>query len=315
MDRTIWVLQQFPAKMRYSNWFGFEITKSLEKYWKAFLITPTMDGVGDQDTSKDFQPLYESIVYELRSLHTLHKYAKKNDVIIVLDPSFPGYVVNIRTWFDGPIITYCHATSLNEKDIFENKRQYKWQLEKAFLSSCNVVLVATQYHKQKLRNGGLKTHIEVIGFPFPKTLSDFINSSLYHKQYQRNGRILVPSRQHSQKIDLTVYNQVKSKVPIDIAYFDNWTDYYVALMTYGCVASFAVEETFGIAPAEALALGTPVLVPDALSYSELYNSKYKYRSVDEFVSKFHELTSTEHKPTFVFNMSFYDDLCQIVCSV
>lgn len=49
-----------------------------------------------------------------------------------------------------------------------------------------------------------------------------------------------------------------------------------------CV-SFALQETLGITPMEALSFGCDVLVPDRLSYKEMYDENFKYKDTDNDV--------------------------------
>ena len=329
-ERTMYVIPQLRTQMRYSSWFADEIVKAFRN--ADDFIFNTVHVVGDKnvvydDTNVDFSPALKSILFELHCLEELfidYRFTD-SDAVFVCDCSFPGFVANLRTWFRGYIFTYCHATSLNKLDIFAPIRSYKWALEKAFLEECDIIFVASKYHKDKLLNDGSlrNDNIFVVGFPTPPTLLDYVSRHKLTKKTNpsQSKYILIPSRQCAQKVNPKLYSRLEEAgYNIVVKTFPTWESYYDALRGADIVLSLAQEETFGISTAEALYLGTPVLVPDAMSYSEMYPSMYKYNPSDpndliakiEYIFNHYDQVSPEPATINLFNDDFYSEIIDII---
>jgi glycosyltransferase involved in cell wall biosynthesis len=61
----------------------------------------------------------------------------------------------------------------------------------------------------------------------------------------------------------------------------NKKDYYKLLQTAKVVFSNCLQETFGIGTVEAMLLGAIPIVPDRLSYCELYDRRFRYSDLHE----------------------------------
>ena len=73
--------------------------------------------------------------------------------------------------------------------------------------------------------------------------------------------------------------------------------YHEYLNSSKMVLSFALQETLGITPYEALVCGCDILVPDRLSYSEMYSEEFKYSN---------EMTIPELAKLVVERLELYD---------
>jgi len=319
MKRKIWILQQYPTKMRYSEWFGTVIEQGLRQYG---LDACVIDNHCEQlQTSHDesFSPLLQSVKYELASIERLYEVADiDNDIVFVLDPSFPGYVTNLCTYFRN-IVCYCHATCLNQADIFADVVDIKKPLEETFLKHCACVFVATTYHKQKLEYGFGLDNVYVVGFPYPPTLLSY---KKIHKipADKRINKLLLPVRNCAQKIDPEIYACLVD-LPFEIRTFKTWDSYYDALSHYKFVVSLAQEETFGISIAEAVELGTPVLVPDKCAYVELYGYYFRFIDADHFrvqynvLCKYYDDYVLRALETHPFNNDFISDIVSVLSQI
>jgi glycosyltransferase involved in cell wall biosynthesis len=76
----------------------------------------------------------------------------------------------------------------------------------------------------------------------------------------------------------------------------NRADYASLLAGCDVAVSTAVNEFFGIAMVEASYAGCFPLVPDRLAYPELYPSQFRYRDVDDLVSRLRECVTSPPRP-------------------
>ena len=190
---------------------------------------------------------------------------------------------------------------LAEIDWFGGNQSHKirkrlYESEISIINCYDCIYFATKFHLSlfertyPLENGNFKkyvcdtlTEVEVVGFPF-EYIRDF-KSDIKNKKNQilftqRNA----PEKQPHLFDNLKLLSQTIPELShcefININEFDNVdkTMYHKLLSESKCVISFALQETLGITPYEALAFGCDVLVPDRLSYTEMYMPEFKYDS-------------------------------------
>lgn len=172
-----------------------------------------------------------------------------------------------------------HAGSYDPHDLLNkaNMQQYK-SSELGLFELYDYNFVATDFHKRLIqRTYPNINNIVVTGFPFKfddldkykhtlkKDIVIFPHRLAEEKKYRYFKDEIVP-RLTSNSIG--VYICQESKLTKD--------EYYQQLSESKVCLSLAEQETWGISMFESLYLNTIPLMPDHLSYTEMYESKYKY---------------------------------------
>lgn len=211
------------------------------------------------------------------------------DTFFFHDLWFPGLemLAYIRDGLDldFSICGIMHAGSYDPFDFLTKKGMGRWaeELEKSWLRLVDRVFVATHFHRDLLisqrlsYDTALHDKIVVTGLPmypaefvqpgvekenivvFPHRLDREKNPQLFEElagQYARSGWDFIRSK------DVT----------------SNKQEYYDLLNRAKIAVSFADQETWGIAQMEALFCGCIPIVPDRLSYHELYPEPFRYDS-------------------------------------
>lgn len=213
---------------------------------------------------------------------------EENDVLFFHDLWFPGLEMlqYIRDG-GGPQfkITGCmHAGTWDQFDFLSRQGMEYWakRIENAWFSFVDKVFVATDFHKSLILSSRIldADKIKVTGFPiYP--------DSIQESEIKLN-RIVFPHRLAPEK-QPDCFDMLRdwSNDHGSLAGYDffktmeNWYDkqeYYRQLANSNIAISFALQETWGIAMQEAALSGAIPVVPDRLSYSELYLNCFKYPS-------------------------------------
>lgn len=245
---------------------------------------------------------YGTTYYKMTQLATLIKGMRagninSEDVLLFFDLWFPGLeALQYIACLGGqrPKITgVLHAGTYDPNDFTyrSNMRPWGHQLEECWLRMVDKVFVATQYHKDLiLRNHSVNPDkIAVTGLPF---YPEEIAKPRQHIAKQPN-LIAFPHRLDEEKQpelfdDLIVALKALGHDVIGVKTAEHFTTkaaYYDQLAQATFAVSFALQETFGYAMLESTALGCIPLVPDRLSYRELYPKKFRYETFSDLVSK------------------------------
>lgn len=185
-----------------------------------------------------------------------------------------------------------HAGTWDYHDFLSHKQMGRWarKIEESWLNEIDLPIVSTHFHRSLIegRRGPIK-NLKVIPFPlwhleslspfktkenivvFPHRLADEKNPALFDEL----AKVL--------QNKLPDWKFIKTK---DVC---KTKEEYFALLERSRVAvSLATQETWGIAQLEATAAGCVPVVPDALSYSELYPSYLRYQTLtDAFNVPYH----------------------------
>lgn len=177
-----------------------------------------------------------------------------------------------------------HAGSYDPWDLLgqsEAVRQWAPHAERAYMAALDLAFVATRSHAEMLAKRGCSERIHVTGFP------------LYPSEWQRYAkpwaerarRVVFPHRLASEKglHDFEKIRELYRKL-----YGDDleWVrskdvcstkeDYYRLLGDSIISISCAYQETWGIAMLESTSLGCWPVVPNRLSYVEMYPTEQRY---------------------------------------
>lgn len=216
---------------------------------------------------------------------------KNGDIFFFHDLWFPGlemlgYIRDMLK-IDFKIYGMLHAGTYDAYDKLTQQGMEHWakQLEESWFSLIDGIFVATKFHRQLIisKRSIDPTKIHVTGFP------------IYDIRIKtdKENIVVFPHRLDTEKCP-ELFDKLKAELGPK---FPNWSfvktkdvcltkdEYYNLLAKSKIVVSFALQETWGIAMQEAVILGCFPLVPDRLSYSEMYPPRFKYNQWDDFFAK------------------------------
>lgn len=186
-----------------------------------------------------------------------------------------------------------HAGTWDPHDFLNRYAVGGWmpKCEQALVGAADHIFLATEFHKTLLladmpeeERDGIESKIRVVSYPF-------LHPNPRHATpWERRGRSVVfPHRLSPEKgpDDLGVIEDALELENIQVirTIGVKTTDSYHSLLgSARVVLSCALQETWGIAQLEGWSLGAYPVVPDRLSYSELYADKFKYRTLEEAVA-------------------------------
>ena len=210
---------------------------------------------------------------------------RDDDVIFLADAWFPGLEM-LSYIRDGlglkfKIMGCLHAGSYDPYDFLAKKGMEYWaeSIENGWFKILDKIFVATNFHKQFVCSKRKIDHKKVIVTGFP----------IYDEQkhdIKKENIMVFPHRLDSEKNpQLFDYleQQIHLRYPRLLWKFVKTKDvtktkqeYYDLLKKSKIAISYANQETWGIAMQEALFARCIPIVPNRLSYSELYDPLFKY---------------------------------------
>jgi len=217
--------------------------------------------------------------------------SKETLVLFFHDLWFPGLptIAYIRDGLKLNIkICGClHAGSYDPHDFLTKMGMGIWasHSENSWWNIVDLVFLATNYHAQLLWKNRIIhfDKIKVTGFPiFP----------IIHSAYKENI-VVFPHRLDDEKNpeEFTEFSKLCNTEEFDFLRTKDLVNtkegYFSILETSTFAFSSAYQETWGIAMQEAVLCGCIPIVPNRLSYSEMYLAEFKYNSLDEAVEMFH----------------------------
>lgn len=247
------------------------------------------------------------------------------DVFLFADLWFPGLemlqYVRDAMGLDGPrfkIAGCLHAGTWDPHDFLSQRHMGEWAegLEEAWFKIADVIFVATQFHKRLLLKNRevLPTKVKVTGFPLfedevrgkPKEKKEGIGIVFPHRIAPEKGSGAFYALEKQMKNDKEGFWFLRTK--------DEWTTkkaYYDQLAAADFAVSFAKQETWGIAMQEAIINGCIPIVPDYLSYKELFMPQFRYnvpRSEAELPEVWAEAAKEKIEGILGSNIAWYREL-------
>lgn len=287
-----------PLEERYSadwlEWWQDEL------YEDDYIITPKP--LTTTITQGSFLDVCGTNYYKAKQLanccEMIHnKHIEDGDTFLLLDGWFPG--VEMLAYMRDALginfkITGCfHAGTYDPYDFLTKKNMGRWghDLENSWMKIYDRIFVATKFHKQLIASQRVvrPEQIKVTGFP----IKEF---PILPKRPKKNI-VVFPHRLDSEKNPLQFEAMKDALSPL----FPSWSfvkskdltltkaEYYELLHDAKIAVSFADQETWGIAMQEAVLCGCYPIVPDRLSYREMYPDVFRY-------------SSTEHATLYVKNL-------------
>ena len=193
----------------------------------------------------------------------------------------------------GPKITgILHAGTYDPNDftVRAGMRPFFHNIEFAWMQMIDKIFVATAYHKNLILNSHAvdPDKIKVTGLPLP-----FQGNELDKFQQIKDDRyVIFPHRMDPEK-NPEEFSDMIGLLRQRVGYFPvcmtttrprTKGEYYTELGKASIAVSMADQETFGYAMLEATALGCVPLVPDRLSYREMYPEELRYKSYSNLYS-------------------------------
>lgn len=273
---------------RYSQqWFQW----FSEAFLKSDTITSYIDvlpelGLNAKIETGQFLDVIKTNTFKAQQLEAITLLFQQNKitadtVFFFTDAWFPGLEMlsYIRDALKIPfkIVGIVHAGTWDKYDYIYQVGMQPWgqYCEKAWLTILDAVFVATQFHKNLILEShpGFEQKIYVTGLPIFPT---------FVKPLKKEKIIVFPHRLAPEK-QPELFDQLRDQFR-DV--FDDWQlvktkdvcntkqEYYDLLNQAQIAVSFAQQETFGIAMLEATLCGCIPIVPNRLSYTELYPSVF-----------------------------------------
>ena len=244
---------------------------------------------------------------------------RHGDSILFLDGWFPGieslFYVRDGAKIDFKVYGCMHAGTWDTHDFLSRSGMTRWAegIERSWLNEMDGIFVATHFHKdliQGMRNTPPEK-IHVTGFPMHR-------GHIASKPWSQKENIVVfPHRIAPEKqphIFSIMASELSKKYP-DWKFIKTKdhcatkADYYDLLSRSKIAVSYALQETWGIAQQEALFAGCLPLVPDRLSYSEMYLQVFKYSDDSEAIQRLNYWIEALNQPEFEIEMLTSRNVC------
>jgi hypothetical protein len=267
---------QYPTPNRYQEWWYWKLPEEFRKAGFEVLVLGE-DYCNDRLMYRGhysmFSPINMAIELETVQINEYMNLELKNDDILFLaDLSFPGFFCNVL-YHKKPkkCFAFCHATSLNRYDYFEDVTYSKFPVETAHSDLFDKVFVGSQYHADKLY--------------WRNTVVTYLPGPDHLKTYKHNVKdidIVSASRPGKQKVDSRLEKQV-SVFFSEIVRRDTETadEYYQFLGSAKVLLITAFEDTFGYQIVDAINNGCIPIARNSFAYPELLPKTHLYDSDEE----------------------------------
>jgi len=297
---TLYFITLEPIEQRYTKQWYFYWKKEFSKYIKNVIY---IDGNYNDDkiTNGKFLDINKTNIYKAQQVEKLgnmfnENKIKDNDIFIFCDGWHFGitalkYMLQLNN-IKSKIYGYFHAGSYDPYDFLNQAGMKKWAQynESGWMHALDGIFVATKFHKELiLENLNIlyyekfnKNKIKVVGFPMDWELE--IKTRI-NKINKKADLIVFPHRLDKEKNpqqfdelkkEFQQYNFIKT-----LEVTKNKYEYYNLMNKAKICFSASNQETFGIGTVEALMMNVIPLVPNRLSYIELYDRSFIYNNIKE----------------------------------
>lgn len=290
----LFILPIEPLEERYSaDWLRW--TQTWAKNVDSHIIHP-QEGLYKEIKKGQFLDVAGTNIYKSEQLRWAAQMfdqgrVKDGDIFWVHDLWFPGIemlaYMRDGLGLDVKIFGMLHAGCYDEWDFLSQRNMNYWgqYFERVLLNIATGIFVATKFHKNLIcKSHGLhlgytflENQIHVVGFPL-----------IWHKDkaqvpnYGRRKLIVFPHRIADEKgwtewlifkkrVEPLGYECIATKEVCKTK-----QEYYDLLKQAMFAISFAKQETWGIAMQESVLCGCIPIVPNALSYREMYPYMFRY---------------------------------------
>jgi hypothetical protein len=267
---------QYPTPNRYQEWWWWKFPEEFRKAGYEVIVVggyyPDEKGM-KRGVPSMFSPIHDAITFETEQIrHYMSLDIKQDDVLFLSDISFPGIFCNVL-YHKRPskMYAFCHATSLNTYDYFEDVRYSKYPTEKAHALLFDKIFVGSQYHADKLK----WSNTSISSLPMPTHIPRF-------KSETKINEIVSASRPGKQKVDSELETAVENKFGKIIRKETKTAEeYYKFLGQSKVLLITAHEDTFGYQIVDAINNNCIPLARNKFSYPELISTEYLYSNQAE----------------------------------
>jgi hypothetical protein len=258
-------------------------------------IDPVEDGSRVIGTG-EFLDVYGTNIYKTSQLYRIlrmvkDKQIKDGDVLFFHDLWFPGletlFYVRDAAGINFKIAGMLHAGTWDPHDFLTNKGMTRWArgLEECWLEGVDRVYVATDFHRSLLTKRCSQASYRKIvrtWFPFelePEWMHAKLNLITFPHRLAPEKQPWVFDRVRKElELQMPTWRFVKTKEVCQTK-----QDYYWYLAHSRVAFSSALQETWGIAMQEAVVHDCVPIVPNRLSYVEIYPPVFRYKDDNQAV--------------------------------
>ncbi|MEP0942010.1 MAG: hypothetical protein ABJH63_15320 [Rhizobiaceae bacterium] len=291
--RTLWLFDIEPHEQRYTSEWKAYLSKQLRsamrgtKSTKWRLRTVSGNKTSGKTSNGAFINFAETNLYKADQVRKFTKFllngeVKGGDRLLFTDAWHPG-IIQCRYMADLYRVRYdihsiWHAGSYDKNDLLgQHPLTPRWAMpfERAVFRACSRNYFATEYHRDLcIKRLSVRRSIShrVVGWPM-----EYLRGALgIHDNPTKSKTILFPHRLSKEKQPEFV-KRLQTHLPeytIVVAQrkkLSKW-DYRQLVGECAAVLSFSKQETLGIGVYEAMLCGAVPIVPEWLSYKELYPS-------------------------------------------
>jgi len=287
MSRLIYV-PQYPAPMRYQEWWISEFTKEFKKEYDEVVVLGS-DVLFKRRLTKQqsdmFSPINQAIEFETQQMNdymglTIHE----DDTLFLADLSFTGLFCNVLYHRPCPkMYAFCHATSLNAYDYFAPMRKHKKRIELEHAKLFDGIFFGSYYSsiKTKWSQKGIKCH--VVSLP---DSPDSIIKPIKPNNIRPIDLVSV-CRPSIQKVNKKLEKKVEKALGKKIyrEEVNTWNDYNILLGNSKVLIISTKEDTFNLTILDAIKCGCVPMVPDKLCFPEILPDYWRYKDADDLIIK------------------------------
>jgi len=315
MERLIYV-PQYPAKMRYSEWWLPEFYTEFKKIYDEVIVLGT-NYLSKHNNDKSyntemFSPINRAMKFETSQMNDYMSLdIRDDDTLFLADISFPGVFCNVLYHRPCPkMYAFCHATSLNKYDYFMPMRQYKKKIEFEHARLFNKIFFGSQYSIDK--TGWHNRYIDCKNVALPDSPSNLI----YNTGEEKSIDIVSVCRPSIQKVNKRTEKKVEKALGIKIhrEEVNSWEEYSSLLTRSKILLVSSKEDTFNLTILDAIRCGCIPIVPNTLCFPEILETPWRYNDVEHLISIlsniiiFDQLSIPEIKCKNKVD-NFFEDLC------
>ena len=273
--RLIYV-PQYPTPNRYQEWWAWKLPEEFKKVGFEVIVLGKeyMDSmITCRGQHTNFSPIADAIKFETQQINEYMELdIKSTDVLFWSDISFPGLFGHVL-FHKRPnrMYAFCHATSLNTYDYFEEVRNCKFPIETSVCAMFDKIFVGSEYHAEKLR----WNNTVVTSLPYPTHIKPQLDQP-------KDLQIVSASRPGKQKVDSELEAAVEKKFgPIIRKETSTPEEYYKFLGRAQVLLITSHEDTFGYQIVDAIANKCIPIARNDFAYPELISTEYLYKNQAE----------------------------------
>jgi len=300
---TLYVITLEPIEQRYTKqWYEFWKDEFSKYFSKVVYIDG--DPVSDKIENGRFLDINQTNIWKAEQVKKLAVLFGKNkinnqDKFIFMDAWSFGvtalkYMLQLNK-IRSKMYGYFHAGSYDPHDFLNQYGLKPWaqHIETGWIKALDGVFVATKFHKTLILENlnligepKIVNKIKVVGFPmdWEAEIKGRIGP-IQENLGLREDLIVFPHRlddeKNPEKFDKLKKDFPEYKFIKTLEVTKDKKDYYKLMSKAKICFSASDQETFGIGTVEALVMNVIPLVPDRLSYMELYDKKFIYTSMLE----------------------------------